>query len=85
MIKLKLVGYEKVEYTKKDRTEVSGHKLHVMYDDDEYENSEAVTGKAVEAIYIGNSVAVPALKIGDNIQIHFNRFGRVTKVKSVAV
>lgn len=80
---MKLVGYEKVEYTKKDGTEVNGHKLHVTYDGDEYENYEAVQGTAVEAIYISSSVALPALKIGDNLQIRYNKFGRVQSVKTV--
>lgn len=81
---MKLVGYEKIEYTKRDGTEVKGHKLHVMYEDDEYDNFENVTGKAVEAVYISASVALPALKIGDNLQIRYNRYGRIDCVKVVA-
>lgn len=82
---MKLVGYEKVEYTKKDGTEVKGHKLHCVYDaDDEgYDNIDKVTGQAVEAFYISSSLSLPALKIGDNLQISFNRFGRPIKVKVV--
>lgn len=80
---MKLVGYEKVEYTKKDGTNVNGHKLHVTYDGDEYDNHEAVTGTAVEAIYISAMTALPALKIGDNLNIRYNRFGRVQSIKVV--
>lgn len=80
---MKLVGFEKIEYTKKDGTEVKGSKLHVMYEGDDYDNYENVTGKAVEAIYIGSSVALPALKIGDNLQLRYNRYGRIDRVKVV--
>lgn len=81
---MKLVGYEKIEYTKKDGTEVNGHKLHVMYEGDDYDNFENVTGKAVEAIYIGGSIALPALKIGDELQVRYNRYGRIDRVKVVS-
>lgn len=83
MIELKLVGFEKIEYTKKDGTEVKGSKLHVMYEGDEYENCDNVTGKAVESIYIGAAIVLPALKIGDNLQIRYNRRGFVQSIKVV--
>lgn len=86
MIKLKLVGYEKIEYTKKDGTEVKGAKLHVVYDvnDEGYDNIDKVVGQPVEAIYVSSSVPVPALKVGDNIDVRFNRYNRPVKVTVVS-
>lgn len=79
---MKLVGFEKIEYTKKDGTEVKGVKLHCVYDaeDEGYDNIDKVKGQPVEAIYISSSVPLPVMKIGDNIDVRFNRFNRPVKV-----
>lgn len=82
---MKLVGFEKIEYIKKDGTEVRGSKLHCVYDaeDEGYDNIDKVKGQPVEAIYISSSVPLPTLKIGDNIDVRFNRFNRPIKVTVV--
>lgn len=71
---MKLVGFQNIDYEKKDGTRVTGVKLHITYED------ENVDGEAADQIYVGSAVKIPVLKIGDEIDIRYNRFGRIDSV-----
>lgn len=77
-----IVGIEKVNYTsKKTGREVVGTKLHLLHPVDEEDKN--IIGQRVEDVYLSDEIPVLGLNVGDNIDISYNKFGRVTKVEIV--
>lgn len=68
-----VVGIQEVDYENKSGLRVQGKRLFLTYE------SDKILGSGVEAVYIPQRVECD-VKIGDTINILYNRFGKVDKV-----
>ena len=76
MTNITVLGIETVDYTsKKTNRPVKGTKLHCCF-----ENGNRVDGQSVDSFYISNSVELPTIKLGDEIELLFNRYGSVASI-----
>lgn len=75
-----LVGIEKINYKKKDGTQVNGCKFHYT------DNVDNVEGVITGSFYVSNAKAeqmpeLDLLELGTEFDILYNRFGSVKDIK----
>lgn len=71
----KIVGIEKVNYTAKDGHVVNGTRLYLTYED------KNIDGYGTDSIYCGDKIPLMGLAVGDTIEVHYNKYGKVSKVE----
>lgn len=72
-------GIRKLDFISDSGNSVNGDQLFVSFED------PSVTGKMTDKLFIPKEVELPAnLKVGDTVDVSFNRRGKVIAVKSVA-
>lgn len=81
---MKLVGIEKIDYKKKDGTQVKGCKFHYT-DNVDNENVEGViTGNFyVSSAKADELPALEELELGIEFDILYNRFGGIKDIKII--
>jgi hypothetical protein len=73
-----VIGIEEVNYTsKKTGLLVIGRRLHLTYDFDSKANAEGI---GVESIFSTSENAKSA-KIGDRIEVYYNKYGNVQDIR----
>ena len=72
----KIIGIENVDYvSKKTNNRVQGFKLHCSYE------RKNVTGASVEQYYVSNNAeGIADVKVGDEVDFSYNRFGNIVAV-----
>lgn len=77
---IKLTGTEVVKYTNKQGRDVSGVRLYYLEEQDI--PSDRGIGKRAANQYISDQVALraPALVVGRNYNVYFNRYGNVEDI-----
>jgi len=74
-MKAKLLGTRQLDFTSKDGNQIKGTNLFLAFPED------GVTGHATDKIFIRSDISLPAgMKVGGEIQVFFNRKGRVEAV-----
>lgn len=77
-MKVKIAGIKPISYiSKKSNMAVEGTELHCLYWD------EHVNGTAVERFFVSKRVNMPDVSISDDVDLLFDRFGRVDFVQIV--
>lgn len=67
-------GVQKVDYKNKEGRQVTGTNLHCVYD------MKSVEGEAVEKIYVSSKLECPIVKVGDIIDVTYNKFGSIESI-----
>lgn len=73
-----LVGIENIDYQNKQGKRIVGTKLHMTYPKDN------CVGDCVFSEFVGNGVSAD-VEIGDEIQLLYNKFGKVIEVSKVSL
>lgn len=72
-MRFEIIGIETVDYTsRKTGKPVKGTNLHCI----DLEKT-SVDGQAVERLYVKEMIDCSSLKVGDRINVYYNRFGSV--------
>lgn len=75
-MKYKVLGIQDVDYVSaKTGKRVQGMNLHCTYE------QKNVIGESVEKLYISSNIDGPIVKVGDNVDVFYNRFGSVEEVR----
>lgn len=75
-MKYKVLGIQDVNFeSKKTGKRVQGMNLHCTYE------QKNVIGEAVEKLYISSNIDSPIVKVGDEVDVFYNRFGSVDEVR----
>lgn len=70
-----VIGIENVSYvSKKTNQPVVGTRLHLTYE------QEGVEGLCVESVFCGSTIDTDRLTTGDQIEVYYNKFGRVSDI-----
>lgn len=72
-----VVGIEKVDYKNRQGRQIKGTALHCMYENENY------GGYAVERVYIGGDVDCSAVRVNSNVDILYNKYGKVVKINII--
>ena len=72
---MELVGWREVEF-EKNGEEIRGVRLYFTYPDDH------VNGVATESIYVSDRVELPALSLGAEYDVLYNKYGKVKGIVS---
>lgn len=72
---LKVIGFRKVQYTKKDNKEVRGTEVYVVNDD----VREGVTGYECDKLWLSERISYTP-KVNDLIRVYYNRYGSIDEV-----
>lgn len=68
-------GIENVDYVNRQNRHVEGVRLHCTY------SSDKINGSGCEAFWCGRNVNLPSdLKLGDDVNILYNRYGGIEAV-----
>lgn len=73
-----VIGLEHRQYTNKQGRQVSGYNLYVTYDKDKMDGIACLSEWCSDALIQDSGIAV-----GDNVELLYNRFGRVESVRIV--
>jgi len=74
-MKAKLLGTRQLDFTSKDGNHIKGINLYIAFPED------GVTGHATDKIFIKPDISLPTgIKVNSDIQIFFNRKGKVEAV-----
>lgn len=73
-----VIGLEHRQYTNKQGRQVSGYNLYVTYDKDNMDGIACFSEWCSDALIQDSGIAV-----GDNVELLYNRFGRVESVRIV--
>ena len=78
---MKLIGIQRVDYTKKNGYHVMGYKLHTSTP----AKSDDAIGEITEGIFVADTVfsTCDHLAVGDSIYVAYNKYGKVTGVSVV--
>lgn len=73
---MKIVGIRNISYTSKNGYEVSGVELQCTY------KNSRVEGEAVEKVYISKKAIEEneELKVGEEVNFTYNKFGKVERI-----
>lgn len=75
-MKYLVLGIQDVNYvSKKTGKKVQGMNLHCMF------KQKNVIGESVEKLYISSNIDSPIVKVGDEVDVFYNRFGSVDEVR----
>lgn len=73
-----VLGIQQVNYTSaKTGQKVQGENLHCKY------TQKNVVGEAVEKIYVSSNIDSPVVSVGDEVEVFYNKFGRVEEIRLV--
>lgn len=72
-----VVGIEKVDYKNRQGRQIKGTALHCMVENEKY------GGYAVERVYIGSDVDCSAIAVNSNVDILYNKYGKLVKVNII--
>lgn len=77
----KVLGIEVVDYvSKKTGNRIVGRNLHVCCDFGSKQIERGCQGYRTESVYIKNDMC-PDLKVGDQVEFLYNRYGSVEEMK----
>ena len=74
---MELVGIEKIEYVNKNGYNITGSRLHFIYE------TKKVNGVATEVVFVGSGVDVSSLEIGKQYSVAYNKFGKACNISSL--
>lgn len=80
---MKIVGIRNVDFTAEDGNRISGVSLYCSY-----EITKNGSGFAVDKIFVSDGKLRDAMytpDVGDDVQVHYNRFGKVEAVTPLNV
>lgn len=76
-----VIGTEEVDYTsKKSNRQVTGRRLHLVFDFPE--DAKGVDGTGVECVFT-NCDSVKNIKVGDQVELLYNKFGSICDVRKL--
>jgi len=74
----RIVGIEKVDYTSKNTGDrVRGTNLYVHYPS---EDRPGLQGERCDKLYVKEAIDCSSLSVGDDIEVYYNRYGKVDMV-----
>lgn len=75
-MEVKVLGIKKIDYiSKRTNNPVHGTELHVSFQDNR------VSGLAVDKIFVRDRVDIGSVKLGDSLNLLFDRYGQVDFVQ----
>ena len=78
---MKLIGIQRVDYTKHNGYHVMGYKLHTSFP----ATRNDCIGEITDAIFVSDQVFATCdhLAVGDEISIAYNKYGKVSAVSII--
>lgn len=74
----KLIGFRRFQYKRKsDGQMVDACNLYITYPGD-----STVVGEVAETVFCKSDIVPKDLKVGDNLQVFYNRFGSVESISN---
>ena len=71
---VKLLGISRVDFKSQSGDHIEGHKLYTCFED------ENVKGFKTDAFFVRKEIALPDVKLNDEVNIYFNSKGKVEAV-----
>lgn len=71
-----VIGIERVDFNAPDGNRIVGTRLYLTC------NKNRVVGKACESCFIKDSISTTGIEVGDQIEIFYNKYGKVSDVKN---
>lgn len=76
-----VIGTEEVDYTsKKTNRQVTGRRLHLVFDFDQ--NMAGFVGNGVEVVFTNLDTA-KNIKVGDTVELLYNKFGSICDIRKL--
>ena len=75
-MKYTVIGIENVDYVNKSQKHIQGVRLHMTFEDPKKAN-----GHMVEQAFVSHDVVPTVLLPGDDIQLHYNKYGRPESIE----
>lgn len=72
-----IIGIEFVSFKDEENNDVNFTRFYLSYE------KESVQGLAIEIIRVGSRVNIDGLSVGDQIDIFYNKYGKVSKIEKI--
>ncbi len=74
---VRLLGYKDVDFVSRDGKQVKGKKIYTASKD------EGVVGEMSDSFFLADGFELPALRIGQELTISFNRHGKPEQITAL--
>jgi len=77
-MRIKVIGLSTVDFVNKDGASIKGTSIYACFRD------ERVTGMKAEKFFVSQTISLPPIKPGDEIDMSFTHQGRIERVEAVS-